>query len=68
MNKIVKQYNVISHFFKKSYMIGAILRKYIEDHNIEGGGLHIYTQTKWTSMYKMTNSIVRLKEPLEKVR
>jgi capsid portal protein len=67
-NKIVKQCNIISRFFKTSHMAGAILRKYIEDHNIEGGGLHIYIQTRWTSMYETTNSIVRLKELLEKVR
>ena len=49
-------------------MAEAILRKYIKDHNIEGEGLYIYTQTRWTSMFETTNLIIRLKELLEKVR
>jgi len=48
-------------------MAGIILSKYIEEYNIEGGGLHNYTATHWTSMYETTSSIVRLKRPLEKV-
>jgi hypothetical protein len=51
-----------------SYITEVILRKYIEDYNIEGEGLYIYTQTRWTLMFETTNSIVRLKELLEKVR
>ena len=51
-----------------SHIAEAILKKYIEDHNIEDRGLHIYTQTRWTSIFETTNLIVRLKELLEKVR
>ena len=65
--KIVKQCNIISCFFKMSYMIGATLRKYIKEYNIEGDGLYLYTPTRWTSMFETTDGIVRLKRPLEKV-
>ena len=65
--KIVKQCNIISRFFKTLHMAGATLRKYIKEYNIEGGGLHLYTPTRWTSMFEITDGIVQLKGPLEKV-
>ena len=48
-------------------MVGATLRKYIKEYNIEGGDLYLYTPTRWTSMFETTDGIVRLKGPLEKV-
>ena len=48
-------------------MAGSVLKKYIEEYNIGGGGLATYTPTRWTSMFETTNSIVRLKRALEKV-
>ncbi len=48
-------------------MVGFVLKKYIEEYNIGGDGLCIYTLTRWTSMFETTNAIVRLKRLLEKV-
>jgi hypothetical protein len=66
-NKIVKYCNIISRFFKTSHRAGSILKQFVKDFNIEGGGLHIYTPTRWTSMFDTTEAISRLKRPLEKV-
>jgi len=43
------------------------LKQFTEEYGIEGGGFHIYTPTRWTSMFDTTDAIVRLKRPLEKV-
>ena len=67
MSKIIRQCNIVSRFFKTSHMAGSVLRDYIKEYNIEGGGLHNYTATRWISMFETTSSIVRLKRALEKV-
>jgi len=43
------------------------LKKLTKEFGIEGGGLKTYTPTRWTSMFDTTDSIFRLKRPLEKV-
>ena len=48
-------------------MAGSVLRDYIKEYNIKGGGLSVYTPTRWTSMFETTNAIVQLRRPLEKV-
>ena len=67
-NRIVKNCNIISRFFKTSHKAGHILNEIIKEYNIEGDGLSTYTPTRWTSMYETTNGVVRLKRALEKVR
>ncbi|CAJ0841857.1 1346_t:CDS:2, partial [Entrophospora sp. SA101] len=37
--------------------VGALLRKYIDEYGIKGGGLCLYTPTRWTSMFETTNPI-----------
>ena len=59
---------MISRFFKTSHKAGHILNEIAKEYKIEGGGLSTYTPTRWMSMYKTTNGIVRLKRVLEKVR
>ena len=59
-NKIVK-------FFKKSYQEKSLLEKYVEDFNIEGGGLKTWVKTRWTTMFDAVDSILHLKLALEKV-
>jgi hypothetical protein len=44
-----------------------MLKNYIKQYNIKGGGLHIYTPTRWTSMFETVDAIYRLKRPLETV-
>ncbi|CAJ0911856.1 13227_t:CDS:2, partial [Entrophospora sp. SA101] len=38
-------------------IVGALLRKYIDEYGIKSGELHLYTPTRWTSMFETTNSI-----------
>jgi len=66
-SKIVKKCNIISRFFKMSHRAGAILDKYMKEYNVEGGGLRIYTPTRWTSMFETTDAVYRLRRPLEKI-
>lgn len=63
----MKYCNIISRFFKLSHKAGATLKQLIEEYKIEGGGLHTYTPTCWTSMFNTAEAIFRLKRPLEKV-
>ena len=67
-NRIVKNCNIISRFFKTSHKAGHTLNEIVKEYKIEGGGLSTYTPTRWTSMYETTNGVVRLKRALEKVR
>jgi len=41
-----------------SYMARSVLRDYIKEYNIEGGGLPTYILTRWTSVFEITNAIV----------
>ncbi|CAJ0749489.1 9450_t:CDS:2 [Entrophospora sp. SA101] len=45
----------------------SLSRKYIDEYGIKDGELHSYTPTRWTSMFETTNSILQLKQPLEKI-
>lgn len=40
---------------------------YVKEYDIEGGGLRIYTPTRWTSMFETADAVCRLKRPLERV-
>ena len=59
---------MISCFFKTSHKAEYILNEIAKAYKIEGGGLRMYTPTRWISMYETTNGVVRLKRALEKVR
>jgi len=48
-------------------MVKSVLKKYIEEYNIGGGGFYMYILTHWTSIFKTTNAIIQLKKLLEKV-
>ncbi|CAG8668640.1 7066_t:CDS:2, partial [Cetraspora pellucida] len=61
---IVHFVNLISHDILKS---GSYLKRYIDELNISRGGLKLFIETRWTSAYKMVNSVFRLKLVLEKV-
>ena len=67
-NRIVKNCNIISRFFKTSHRAKFFLEKYTKEFNIEGNGLRSYTPTRWTSMFETTDAVRCLKQPLEKVK
>ena len=48
-------------------MAGSLLKRYIKKYQIKGGGLKIFVETHWTSMYETASSVVRLQIALEKV-
>ncbi len=48
-------------------MAGSLLKRYIEEYQIKGGGLKTFVETRWTSMYETASSVVRLQIALEKV-
>jgi len=56
-SKIVIQF---VDFFKTSHMTGSLLRRYIEEYQIKGGGLKTFVETRRTSMYETTSSIVTM--------
>ena len=58
----------IVQFFKKSHKAMAILKEKIRQHEIVGGGLKTYVETRWTTVYECVSSIVRLKSCLEEIR
>jgi len=41
-------------------MTGSLLRRYIEEYQIKGGGLKTFVETRRTSMYETTSSIVTM--------
>lgn len=60
-NNLIVYCNNIVKFFKQSHQANDILQKYIENNNIVGGGLKTYCKTRWTSMYDLTESVLRLR-------
>ncbi|CAG8490245.1 27547_t:CDS:2 [Racocetra persica] len=49
------------------HLARSYLKKYIDELNISGGGLKIFIETRWISVYKTVNSVFRLKLALEKI-
>ena len=59
--------NAISTFFKRSHQANSIFKDLMKKHQVEGGGLKTYVETRWTTVYEAVNSIVRNKKVLEEV-
>lgn len=66
-NKLVRQANIITKFFKNSTIGMTLLKDAIKLKNIQGGGLKVYVETRWTTVYECTSSIWRLKDALQHV-
>ena len=66
--RMIQRANRIVQFFKKSYKAAAILKEKIRQHEISGGGLKTYVETRWTTVHECVSSIVRLKSCLEEIR
>ncbi len=60
-NNLIVHCNTIVKFFKQSHQANDILQKTIENNRIIGGSLKSYCKTRWTSMYDLTESVLRLK-------
>ena len=65
--RMVLMANAISTFFKRSHRSNSIFKDLMKKHQIEGGGLKTYVETRWTTIYEAVNSIVRNKKVLEEV-
>jgi Protein of unknown function (DUF 659) len=60
-NNLIVNCNTVVKFFKQSHQANDILQKTIKNNEIIGGGLKSYCKTRWTSMYDLTESVLRLK-------
>ncbi|CAG8832035.1 37037_t:CDS:2, partial [Gigaspora margarita] len=66
--RMIHRANKIVEFFKKSHKAAAILNQKILLHQISGGGLKTYIETRWTTVYECVSLIVRLKICLEEIQ
>ncbi len=55
------------HYFKASHRAGETLRNEIIDNMIGGGGLKGYCQTRWTTAFDCTSSVLKCEEVLKNV-
>jgi hypothetical protein len=58
---------VIVTYFKKSHRPKELLNLKILEKQIVGGGLKTYLETRWTTVFKMLDSISRLEICLKEV-
>jgi hypothetical protein len=66
--RMIQRANRIVQFFKRSHKAAAILKEKIKQHEISGGGLKTYIETRWVTVHECVSSIVRLKNCLEEIR
>ena len=66
--RMIQRANRIVQFFKKSHKAAAVLKEKLKQHEISGGGLRTYVETRWTTVYECVSSIVRLKNCLEEIQ
>ena len=64
---MIRYSNLIVSYFKRSHQANALLKQFINEYHIISGGLKIYVETRWTSVYDCVLSIIRLKRCLEEV-
>src|SRR6266498_5340169 len=67
IKNLIKCANSITKYFKNSHLASVWLKKAIQLKGIEGGGLKIYVETCWTTIYKCVSSVWRLKNALQNV-
>ena len=65
--KLIKFCNILCNFFRSSHIGASLLENAIKEKAIKGGGIKLYVQTRWTTMYECANSIVRLKPAFDYV-
>lgn len=67
INKTLKQARSIVSYFNRSHLPNRLLREGIYSMKIKGGSLENYVETRWASVFNITNSIVRVKPVTDKV-
>jgi hypothetical protein len=65
--RMILMANAISAFFKRSHQANSIFKNLMKQHQIVGGSLKSYVETRWTTVYEAANSVVRNKKVLEEV-
>jgi hypothetical protein len=65
--QLLNQINILYKYFTTSHIGGSLLREAINYKNIEGGGLKKYIGTRWITVYKLAQSVVRLRPAFEYV-
>ncbi|GBB92851.1 hypothetical protein RclHR1_20670001 [Rhizophagus clarus] len=66
-DKLLRKVNILTAFFRNSYIAGDKFQKLIEESGIKGNGLKSYCITRWTISSELVNSILNLKPVLEKI-
>jgi len=66
-NKLIRQANIVTKFFKNSIIGLSLLKDAIKLKNIQRGGLKVYVETRWTTVYECTSSIWHLKDAFQHV-
>lgn len=66
--RLILMANAIGTFFKRSHQANDTFKNLMKQHQIVGGGLKTYVETRWTTVYEAVNSIVRNKKVLEEVK
>src|SRR5581483_5451227 len=59
--KLIRFCNILCNFFRSSHIGASLLGNVIKEKAIKGGGIKLYVQTRWRTMYECTESIIRLK-------
>jgi hypothetical protein len=59
--KILAACNSITKYFKTSHICNSLLTESAKILKIKGGRLKCFIKTRWTSMYEITYSIVRMR-------
>jgi hypothetical protein len=64
----IKKCQILVNFFKKSHLGMAALRESIEKLQIKGGGIKTFTKTRWSTVFDICETILRLRSAFEDVR
>src|SRR6266498_4702997 len=67
VKSLVKYCNILTKYFKNSYIGGSLLKEAITLKGIKNENLKTYVETRWTTVYDCVNSVRRLKEALQDV-
>ena len=67
IKSLIKCANSVTKYFKNSHLAFAWLKKAIQLKGIKGGGLKIYVETCWITIYECVSSVWKLKNALQNV-
>jgi hypothetical protein len=66
-DKLLKRVNTLTTFFRSSHLANSKLTQIIKEKGITGGGLKLYSKTRWTTASESVNSAINLEVALEEM-